>query len=654
MATDHHRHGRLNLAELECFRLLEDNSNDDKTLHLLGMIAHQRRDLRRAAQRLERAIALSPDIAMYHCHLGEVCRAMGNARKGLSLCETALRIHPGSAEAHNNLGLALLDLKEWDRAESAFRKALALVSDYAPAYGNLGHALREQQRQEEAIESYRRALDLAPNLASAHINLGGMLLGEGKLNEALHHCREALRLRPRLGDAHNNMGSVLRARGQLQDAVKCHRNAAELVPGNARFHANLASVLAETNEPLQAIEVYLRAQQIDPEMPEIDNNLGQLYNETGDLEKAYDCFRKAIRRRPNAVAPYVNIATFHRDNLTKDDMEIMGQLLERPTLDERQRAALYFGRAHVFDSDKDFDGAAEGAEHGNHFQAKWLGSQEKTYSPENYETLLDNLMRVFDRSHFERVAGWGPDTEMPVFIIGLPRSGTTLTEQILASHPDVFGAGEPRYAYEGYQFLPRIMKSKAAPIDCVPIAHREHLRDAAARHLNILRGLAPDAARVVDKMPENHLYLGWIVSLFPKARVIHCRRDVRDVAVSCWITHFKDLRWTNRQDHIAHRIQNYRRAMDHWRSHLPVPMLEIDYEETVADVESVARKLLDWVGLSWHPSCLAFHKAKRPVRTASLSQVRQPIYSKSVGRWKNYERHLGKLFEQINGAAPPA
>jgi hypothetical protein len=172
----------------------------------------------------------------------------------------------------------------------------------------------------------------------------------------------------------------------------------------------------------------------------------------------------------------------------------------------------------------------------------------------------------------------------------------------------------------------------------------------ASRHLDRLRECHGTALRIVDKMPENYLFLGLLASLFPRAKLIHCRRDLRDVAVSCWMTHFKDIRWANDQEHLASRFHEYQRIMEHWQSVLPVPLLELDYEETVADLEGVARKLVAWCDLAWEPGCLEFHQAVRPVRTASAVQVRQPVFSTSVGRWKHYEQVLGSLFARLEKA----
>jgi hypothetical protein len=241
------------------------------------------------------------------------------------------------------------------------------------------------------------------------------------------------------------------------------------------------------------------------------------------------------------------------------------------------------------------------------------------------------------------------DTERPIFIVGLPRSGTTLTEQILASHSRVYGAGELRFTREDFETLPKALNRDATSLACLAELDRDGARRVAQAHLDKLTQLNSKAARVADKMPDNYMYLGQIAALFPRAKLIHCRRDLRDVAVSCWMTNFSQIRWACDPDHIATRFREYQRIMAHWQQVLPVPVLDVSYEETVADLEGVARRLVAWSGLEWEPGCLAFHETKRPVRTASVTQVRQPLYTRSVARWKNYEKTLGPLFAKLGG-----
>ena len=277
-----------------------------------------------------------------------------------------------------------------------------------------------------------------------------------------------------------------------------------------------------------------------------------------------------------------------------------------------------------------------------------LAKDRREYVPAEHELFVDNLLRQFDPALFERTAGMGLDTRRPVFVFGLPRSGTTLIEQVLASHPQVHGAGELRLTRQSFESIPRLLDRSELPLNCIPHLDEPAIRRLARQHLDALQALDQGRAdRVVDKMPDNYLYLGLLAVLFPVAVFIHCRRHLHDVAVSCWMTDFRSIRWANHPEHIGSRFRQYLRLMEHWQAVLPVPLHEVNYEETVADLEGVARRLVAACRLPWNPACLEFHTTRRPVRTASITQVRQPIYRRSVARWKNYERELADLFAAL-------
>ena len=276
--------------------------------------------------------------------------------------------------------------------------------------------------------------------------------------------------------------------------------------------------------------------------------------------------------------------------------------------------------------------------------AEWL-KRGQGYDPADHARFVTGMIAACTPAFFERVGGWGLETERPIFIFGLPRSGTTLTEQILAGHSQILGAGELRL---GHDDLEALDASQTDPQERLARLDPDMAQRVAQRHLDRLSELNPSVPRVADKMPDNYLCLGLLATLFPRARFIHCRRDMRDVAVSCWMTHFRQIRWANDPEHIASRFHEYERLMAHWRQTLPVSMLEVDYEETVSDLDGVARQLVAWCGLPWEPACLEFHRVRRPVRTASVSQVRKPIYARSVGRWEHYDQPLAALFAQLD------
>jgi hypothetical protein len=355
-----------------------------------------------------------------------------------------------------------------------------------------------------------------------------------------------------------------------------------------------------------------------------------------------------LRHDPQCAGALGQLATTLRGRLPEADRVAMEQLVGNTELPAGKRLALHFGLAQVCDAQGAFAQAGEHLRQANALRLAEWQKRGQGYDPVEHRKFIDNLIATFTPAYFESVRGFGLDTERPVFIVGLPRSGTTLIEQILASHSQVFGAGELRYVRDTFEALPRaVNREEATPMECLPDLDRGTAVRLAQEHLARLSRLNGSALRVADKMPDNYLHLGLIATLFPRAKMIHCRRDLRDVAVSCWITNFRHIRWAFDPDQIASRFREYRRIMDAWRVVLPVPFLEVDYEETVADLEGVARRLVAWCGLEWEPACLAFHETRRPVRTASVAQVRQPIYQRSVGRWKNYEKVLGELFTKL-------
>jgi hypothetical protein len=348
------------------------------------------------------------------------------------------------------------------------------------------------------------------------------------------------------------------------------------------------------------------------------------------------------------VAAYASLLTTLGGKTADEDIARAEELLSRPWMTDNRRASLHFGLAQTYDGRADWTQAAQHMVQANRLKSDHLNARDMGYDPAAYSSHVDRIIEAFGPAFFDRVRDLGATSERPVFIVGLPRSGTTLTEQILASHRQVFGAGERPFASQAILRLPHVLGRQDDPLACIPHADGPALAALANWHLDQLRQLDGGRAdRIVDKMPDNYHLLGFLAAVFPRARFIHCRRDVRDVALSCWITHFSQIRWAFDLEHIAHRVLQYQRIMSHWRQVLPVPLLEVNYEELTADQEGVSRRLVDWLGLEWDDACLNFHRTERLVRTASVAQVRQPIYRRSVARWKHYEAMLKPLLDRL-------
>jgi tetratricopeptide (TPR) repeat protein len=612
-ALAYHRKGDLDRASQLYRSAIEADPSRDVAYHLLGMVAIQAGDPTHAVTLIGRAITLRPNVAEYHGGIAEAYWALGKLEEAIASGREALRLNPESWQVRCNLGSTLVHQGQLDEAIELFREAIRLQPNFAQAYNNLGHALQIRGDSAGAVEHFRTALRLNPALVEVHGNLGKILLDRGETNDALKHCQEAIRLRPNSADAHHKLGNVLQTLGQLVEAESCFRRSIQLSPMVAAGYACL----------------------------------GAIQEHIGDTEQSLVSYREALRLDPRHAGVLAKLATRFKDRLPADDQAAIEGLLASPGLVTDQRLPLLFGLAHVFDARGEFDRAAELTIQANagqqaEFEANGLGYNATTRAND-----VQQIMEAFTPDFFERVKEWGLPTERPVFVVGMPRSGTSLVEQILASHSQVFGAGELRLAAHHF----KAMVDGSGPVrslrDCLDRLDRPRLERLARTYLDGLEAFNRSSDRIIDKMPENTLFLGLMAALFPNARVIHCRRNARDTALSCWMTHFGQLRWSCVPDFIAARILESARIMDHWRNVLPIPIFDIDYEDLVDNLEARSRSLIAACGLDWELACLDFHKTRRHVRTASVRQVRQPIYRNSIGRWTNYERSLAFLFEKL-------
>ena len=579
----------------------------------LGSALRLQGDIAGALAHYRQAVQLDPNLAEARSNLGQMLLEHGQAREALEHCQAAVRLRPDLAEAQSNLGNVLRELSRLDEAKECYKEALRLQPRQAMVYNNMGQALQEEGKLDEATDWYLRGLELDPNMARLHCNLASLLEQQEKYPEATTRYEIALRLDPNYAEAHNGLGWVGHELGRYDEAEQRYRTALRLKPDFAAAHCNLGTVREELN----------------------------------DFTEAEYCFRQALRHDPQHAGAWSQLATLLGGKLPDSDLAAMRQLLADPELPDGKRGVLRFGLAHVLDARKSYDEAGEHLLQANAIALREWYKRGQGYDPAEYSRFVDRLLATFTPAYFQRTCRLGIDSERPIFIVGLPRSGTTLTEQILASHSQVFGAGELRLAREEFDRLVGDAKNQNGVFNGFAALDAAGVHSLADRYLNRLGEIEAAAPRIADKMPDNYQLLGFLATLFPKAKFIHCRRDLRDTALSCWITNFRHIRWASDPEHIAARFREYERIMEHWRRVLPVPMLEIDYEETVADLERVARRMVAWCGLEWEPACLAFYKGKQPIRTASVTQVRQPIYTRSVARWRNYEKTMGALFAKL-------
>lgn len=535
----------------------------------------------------------------------------------------------------------------WAEAEAAYRALLAASSDMAALHQNLARVLLETGRFAEAMDAIEAALALEPRSAELALLSGRVWVELGDLREAAGWFARALRLDPALHEARCHLGLLALEAGDPEGAADAFRAVLARSPDSAAARHGLARALLDEGDAEGAVREHREAIRLRPRSAALHASLGQTLSNSGDLAGAAASFRAALGLDPNFAPALGGLAATLRGELPDGERAAMERLLEAPGMPPARRSALHFGLGQAYDGRGEYGRAAEHVAKGNAEQRRFHLERDQAYRPEEHRRYIDGLIGAFTREFFARTRGFGSDSRRPVFIVGLPRSGTTLAEQILASHPEVFGAGERRFVPLGFAAIPAILGSEKTPVRCLSEVTEKGLKTVADWHLGKLSALDSERRHVVDKMPENFALLGWIAALFPNAAILHCTRDVRDVAVSCWVTNFSRIRWAGDLVHIAERVREYRRCAAHYRAVLPVPVLEVPYEAMVADQEGTTRRMLDFVGLGWDARCLNFHETERLVKTASVAQVRRPIYGKSVARWKRYEAALAPFLERL-------
>ena len=414
-------------------------------------------------------------------------------------------------------------------------------------------------------------------------------------------------------------------------------------PAGAYFKQGVALLRQSRHDEAEAC--FREALAVDPMMATSWVGLSQIQAERGEIEQSCQSARSALALSPKLAEAHWRLAITLRGRLPDAEVQAIECLVDDPSVPAGAVAFLRFGLAAVLDERGLYSQAAAHLETANALQSNVLAAHGQFHDPDGDSWFVNRMIAAFDADLFARGRGWVEPNPRPVFVVGLQRSGTSLVEQILASHPKIHGAGELHEVGSVFRSLPDLAGLIVGDsFDALRFLGPVSAAAAARNYLERLDALAPPKAeRVVDKLPDNIRYLGLIALLWPGARVIVCDRDIRDIAFSCWLNGFAIL-WSKRWEHVARRFADYQRIVEHWRQTKAVPWLDIRYEDLVGDLEGHARRLIDYVGLEWDPACLEFHSTKRVVRTPSLLQVRQPINSHSVGRWKNYEPSLQPLF----------
>ena len=640
-----HGLGRLDQALVEYHKVAAIDPRHVEAQNNLGNVLHMLGRSEEAIAHFESAVTLRPDLADLHNNLGNALRVVNRLPEAIASFHRALAIRSDFAEARNNLGVALAQTGNFSAAIAEYQQAIALRPNYFEAHSNFANALAALDRHEEAIARFETSLSISPDAPGILNNFGNLFAKLKRNQEAVAQYRKAIRLKPEFFEAHNNLGNVLAA-SKPTDAIAHFRRALAINPDYADALINLGNVLGGLEHYEEAISCYRQALVIQPASAETHYCLGNALITLGRIDQGREALETAIQLAPDHPEFYRSLGECKRFTADDPHLAAMAALVQNTdALADEQRIVLHFGLGKAYN---DLD------QHQNSFlhlrEANSLRRRQVDYDEAATLGMHRRVIDVFDPGFIRSKATPGDSSAAPIFVLGMPRSGTTLIEQVLASHPDVYGAGE-------ILALHHAVHHRATPDETAPHAFPEvlttvppeQLRAIGDRYLNQIAALAPEAKRIVDKALGNFVFAGLIHMTLPNARIIHARRDPIDTCVSCYSKLFAgELLYTYDLAELGRYYRSYQTLMEHWRTVLPQDaMLEVQYEELVSDFEAQARRMVRHCGLDWDDRCLAFHQTQRPVRTASATQVRQPIYQTSVGRWRPYETMLQPLFAEL-------
>jgi tetratricopeptide (TPR) repeat protein len=555
---------------------------------------------------------------------GDSLAEAARLQEAVSCYQQALKVQPAFVEAHNNLGNALVRLARFDEALGCYQQVVRLRPDIAEPYSNLSRVLLDLKRYDEAIAAGTRAVQINPRLAEAHANLGNALLDSDRVREAIASYHKALALDANYPEVHNSLGNAERSQAMFDRAIAHYHRAVALNPRYAEAHADLGATLRLMGRTSEAEDSCGRALAFDPGNVAAMATLAEIQVDQGQFGAAQELLQQVVKQAPGHVEAWVSLGRVRRMTAADGDWrDGVLKLLDQP-LRPRERVSLNYALGKYFDDTGEFGRAFAHYDQANVLSRSLVPKHDRIQT--RNET--DRLIAQFDRSSLATLSRQGNPSTRPVFVVGMPRSGTSLAEQILASHPQVRGAGELTWWHRAAH-----------------ATDRQRLHDLADTYLQLLSRVSPDALRVVDKMPTNFLALGAIHAALPRARIIHMRRHPIDTCLSIYFQDFgANISYANDLTDLASFYREYERIMQHWREVLPPEaLLEVPYEELVAAQEHWSRRMIEFTGLAWDPQCLQFHTTSRSVVTASKWQVRQPLNSGSIQRWRHYETCIQPL-----------
>ena len=679
-ALDLYNKGNLKQAANLCRQLVQARPRHAEAHNLLAVVLKALGNDAGAVKALQRAIHLDPNTALFHSNLGEIERQRGKTFEAGVALDRALALDPNSAQALNNLGILNFDKREFEVAVKYYERALEKNGSYPEAHNNLGNALRSLGRADEALEHYQRALLVRENYPEAYNNLASILNDKDQVAEAEHAYRKAITLRPNYVEAYGNLAKLLVQHDREDEALRTLGEALKINPKdpkilvqvartqlskgnivqaeqaahlglkedalNADGHVVLGQIMLETDRFPEALAAFERALELKPELAEANNMYGVCLKSVGRLEDARKAFQKALEFNPQNYGTYASLAELEKFTPDHPQLKAMEAIIAEAEDPNKERyMGLHFALGKAYDDLGEYQKAI------SHFNTGATLKRAKLHYNEGEAfQFFDSIKSVFTKELFANRPFKGNPTDVPVFIIGMPRSGSTLVEQVLSSHPDVFGAGEIKeFSRQLSALRSRFPGLPKFPAIASKMNHAQY-QIVADGYLSATARLSGNAKRVTDKLLSNYYFLGMLHLMFPNAKFIHTKRNPVDTCLSAYTKLFKDdMPHSYDFGELGRYYRRYEDLMKHWDEVLPPGTVKtVVYEDVVGDLEKMAREIVAFTGLPWNDACLSFHESSRPVKTASVVQIRKKVYSSSVERWRNYGDALQPLLDSLS------
>jgi len=567
----------------------------------------------------------------------------GNLKEALSLYKKQCKQNPSNVDAWLMTGVIEGKLGALSRAEKAFRTALKLQPGSFSAWDNLAIIKTIKGQYRDAEQHFRRSLQLNPNNHQAHNGLGNTLRELGKPDAAAAAFRKAIALKHDYVEAYNNLGNLLQDQCSFADAARMYKKAIVLSPNYIDALFNLGTNHQKSGQLDEALKLYYQVLQLTPTHFTALAAIADIYEKQGHYQEAYNQLNPLVIKNALPVSSAGTFGTIcRRLNRHTEAIHRLEHYLEQTAISPKQAQDLHFCLGELYDDIGRVDNAFQHFVHGNALRPF---PNDEVQQRQTFQSIREN----FNKENLAKLPQSSNKSELPVFIVGMPRSGTSLIEQILASHPDIHGGGELSMIADITKSLPEQFGKHCDYPDGFSSLTGENLDRLADTYLDYLSRLSLGVARVTDKMPHNFLHLGLIDRLFPNARVIHCVRDPMDTLLSIYFHNFNaNHPYANNLDSLGKYYGHYQAIMNHWKDSLRIPILDVQYENLVMDQEQESRRLIEFCGLPWNDVCLRYHETKRVVSTPSYDQVRKPVYRSSIGRWRAYEKYLAPLKNALN------